>query len=492
MAAEINVYQLIAPKFWDIYDDMQRGDHAEYMEKGGRGSTKSSRISISIVMGMLQDPLANAIIYRQVANTIKDSVYAQMLWAVDQLGIDSICKLRQSPFEIIFKPTGQKIMFRGADDPRKSKSIKLTKGYFKYLWFEELAEFTSMEDVRTIKQSVLRSTDTACTIYSYNPPKSTHSWVNEEALLNVPGRLVVSSTYLDVPPDWLGKIFIREAEILKATNERAYRNEYLGEVTGNGGNVFENVTVRSISADEIKTLSYFYQGVDWGWFPDPFQWVRIAFDHKKRKLYILDEYRTNLSGNRETFDAIKDRLSPDEPLTADNSENKSIADFKSYGAFWMHAVIKGPGSVDYSMKWLASLSEIIIDSKCKFSAKEFVGYEYLRNKDGQFVKGYVDADNHCVTGDTLVDTTEGQVPIADLVGKTGDAFCYDENRGVPSVGHFTHVRMTGVQEIFRFELDDGRILRCTGYHPVMTRRGWKMACDVTTEDEIMSIVWSDV
>lgn len=396
MAREINVYSLIAPKFWDIYDDVQQLQHTEYWEKGGRGSAKSSRISIEIVMGMLQDPLANAIVYRQVANTIKDSIYAQMLWAIEQLGISDLCKLRTSPFEITITPTGQKIMFRGADDPRKSKSIKLTKGYFKFLWFEELAEFSSMEDVRTIKQSVLRATDSACTIYSYNPPKSAQSWVNEEALRNVPGRLVITSTYKDIPPEWLGQVFLHEAENLRLSNDRAYRNEYLGEVTGSGGNVFDNVTIREITDEEIKTLSYFYQGIDWGYFPDPFQWVRVAFDHRKRKLYILDEYRANMKGNQDVFEEIKGRLAANEPLTADSAEPKSIADFKSYGAFWTRGVIKGPGSLDYSIKWLASLTEIVIAKKCTYSAKEFTAYEFPRNRDGQFISGYVDANNHAI------------------------------------------------------------------------------------------------
>ena len=396
MSTEINPYRLIAPVYWDMYDDMLAGGHLEYWTKGGRGSGKSSNISVEILMGMLMDPLANAIIYRQVANTIKDSVYAQMLWAVAELGLSGICRFRTSPFEIIFKPTGQRILFRGADDPLKSKSIKLSRGYFKFLWFEELAEFNSMEDIRTIKQSVLRGTDTAFTFYSYNPPKSAQSWVNGEALLRPENRLVLSTTYQDVPKAWLGKVFLQEAEQLRLSNERAYRNEYLGEVTGNGGNVFENVHVREIAEAEINTLSYFYQGIDWGFFPDPFQWVRCAFDQRRRILYILDEYRANRAGNRETYDAIQSRLSPDELLTADSAEMKSIGDYREYGAYWIHAVQKGPGSVKYTMKWLAALSEIVIDSHCTDSAKEFLGYEYQRNKEGEFIEGYVDARNHAI------------------------------------------------------------------------------------------------
>ena len=390
--------KIIADVFKPVMLDMAQGLHREYMLKGGRGSTKSSFASVAIVLGIKEDDRANAIVYRRVANTIKDSVFEQMLWAIDALRLTDEFRVRRSPFEIERKKTGQKIMFRGLDDPAKSKSIKLKKGhYFKYLWLEELAEYRGMEDVRSIKQSVFRGVDRAVTIFSYNPPKSAGSWVNKESMKAVDGRLVHESCYLDIPSEWLGDEFIAGAEMLKATNERAYRNEYLGEVTGTGGNVFENVTLRSISGEELGTLEYFYQGIDWGWFPDPFQWVRCGFDAKSRKLYIFDECRMHKAANQVTFEAIQDRLRPDEPLTADSAENKSIGDYKEMGAGWIRGAKKGPGSVDYSMKWLAGLAEIVIDpDKCPKTAEEFIAYEYERNKDGEFVNGYVDTDNHSI------------------------------------------------------------------------------------------------
>lgn len=389
---------VIADVFKPVSLDLQRGGHAEYFLKGGRGSTKSSFLSIEIILGMMRDDHANAIVYRRVANTIKDSVFEQIIWAIDTLGLTGAFKCRKSPFEIERIKTGQRILFRGADDPMKSKSIKLKKGhYFKYLWFEELAEFRGMEDIRTIKQSILRGVDRAFTLYSYNPPKSANSWVNAEAMKPTPGRMVHTSNYLDVPPEWLGEAFIDEAERLKATNERAYRNEYMGEVTGTGGNVFENVTLRPITDDDLSSLEFFYQGIDWGYFPDPFQWVRCGFDVRRRKLYIFDEFRAYRSNNQTSYNAVKDMLRPDEPLTADSAENKSIADFKEMGASWIRPAIKGPGSVDYSMKWLAGLAEIIIDpERCPAAAKEFIQYEYEMNRDGEYVAGYVDADNHAI------------------------------------------------------------------------------------------------
>lgn len=390
--------KIIADVFKPVMLDMEKGLHHEYMLKGGRGSAKSSFASIAIVLGLKEDDRANAIVYRRVANTIKDSVFEQILWAIDVLHLNREFKVRRSPFEVERIKTGQRILFRGLDDPAKSKSIKLKNGhYFKYLWLEELAEFQGMEAVRSIKQSVFRGVDRAFTIYTYNPPKSASCWVNAETMKDVPDRLVHSSCYTDLPPGWLGAEFLANAETLKATNERAYRNEYLGEITGTGGNVFENITLREIAGAELEQLEYFYQGIDWGYFPDPFQWVRCGFDAKRRRLYIFDEVRLYRKGNAAAFDAVKDRLRADEPLTADSAENKSIADFKELGAGWIRGAVKGPGSVDYSLKWLAALGEIVIDpSKCPESAKEFIAYEFEMNKDGEFVQGYVDANNHCI------------------------------------------------------------------------------------------------
>lgn len=395
----IEINSLMAPTFEPVMFDILDGGHREYWLKGGRSSTKSSFISLMIVLGLLQNRNANAIIYRRVGNTVKDSVYAQMIWAIDVLGCAGLFLYRKSPYEIICKRTGQRIMFRGADDPVKSKSIKLTQGYFKYLWFEEATEFRGMEDIRSVMQSIFRGVKQGFTFYSYNPPRTASNWVNEEILKPVAGRLVHHSTYLDVPVEWLGDEFINLAEAVKATNERAYRNEYMGEVTGTGGNVFENLELREITDEEIGTFGTFYQGIDWGYFPDPFQWVRMSFNPAKRELYIVDEYRTVKTGNREAYDAIKDKLRDDETLIADSAEKKSIADFKEYGAWWIHGAVKGAGSVAYSMKWLAALGKIVIDPKrTPECAKEFRQYEYEQTADGRYVQGYPDRNNHAIDG----------------------------------------------------------------------------------------------
>ena len=395
---KICIYDQMSRVFWDAYDDIKRGGHAEYWFKGGRGSTKSSFISLAIVRGLLVDPDANAIIYRKVGNTIKDSVFSQMLWAIDQLGISSLFQCKMSPFEIIYRPTGQRILFRGADDPMKSKSIKLQKGYFKYLWFEELAEFPGMEFVRTIKQSVLRGVERAITLYSYNPPRSAQCWVNEEALKVVERRLVHHSTYLDVPPEWLKGEFLAEAESLKEANERAYKNEYLGEVTGTGGQVFTSLSLRPITAEEVQSFDATYAGLDFGWFPDPAVFVRCCYNAKQRRLWVYDEYTTVYTSNIDLFRALVEQrgLTAAEEVIADGAELKSVNDLRSYGMNCM-AAMKGPGSRRTSMRWLAGLKEIVIDpARCPVAAKEFREYEYAQTKDGRYVESYPDGNDHAI------------------------------------------------------------------------------------------------
>lgn len=389
--------QVIADVFKPVFADITKGAHAEYLLRGGRGSTKSSFISIAIIIGLMQDECSNAIVYRRVANTIKDSVFEQMIWAIDTLGLTAAFRPRKSPFEIERISTGQRILFRGADDPMKSKSIKLKKGhYFKFLWFEELAEFRGMEDIRIIKQSVLRGVDRAFTLYSYNPPKSANNWVNAEAMKPVPGRLVHTSCYLDVPPEWLGEAFIDEAEHLRVTNERAYKNEYLGEVTGTGGQVFDNLTIRPITDDEINSFGYTYAGLDFGWYPDPAHFVRCAYNPNTRRLWIYDEYRTVKTSNRDIYDHLRQHkgLTNAEEVIADSAEMKSVADMRAFGMRCIGAT-KGPGSVRTGIRWLQTMAEIIIDpARCPATAKEFSEYEYEKDRDGNPVDAFPDANNH--------------------------------------------------------------------------------------------------
>jgi PBSX family phage terminase large subunit len=212
---KVHFKDLLAPVFDGVSDDVLRFGRAHYWLAGGRGSTKSSCISLCIALGMTAAQDRNAVILRKVARTIYDSVYMQMRWALDQIGALEYWRAYKSPMKLVHRKTGQEIIFVGADDPQKIKSIKPKSGYFAYAWYEELTEFSGMEEIRTINQSIVRGGNEVACFYSYNPPKSAQNWVNAEALVQHGNRIIHHGTYLDVPPEWLGDQFIAEAENLK-------------------------------------------------------------------------------------------------------------------------------------------------------------------------------------------------------------------------------------------------------------------------------------
>ena len=395
MERQLRLSSLMARPFDPLHKALRGGEVAELWLKGGRGSGKSSFVSLQIALGLMADKTgqANAIIYRKVADTLRDSVYAQMLWAIRHLEMESLWLPRLSPLEMVYQPTGQRILFRGADDPGKSKGIKLGQGFFKYLWFEELTEFHGMEDVRTIKASVLRG-DAAVTFCTYNPPMSTGNWVNGEAILPKPGRLVHESSYLDLPPAWLGPDFLAEAEALKAANPRAYRWMYLGEVTGTGGQVFDNLQLREISPSEWQGLPT-YSGHDFGFAVDPDAFIRCAYDRRQKILYLVSEFVSQGMGLDALAKEIKKRSGSD-VVTADSADPRSISELRARGVRIIPAK-KGPDSVNHGMRWLQTQGRIVIDPKaCPRAAKEFSAYEYDRDKDGHFISRYPDRDNHTI------------------------------------------------------------------------------------------------
>ena len=384
----MNPYNIIAPHFYDLLDDVLDNKHTHYWLKGGRGSTKSSFIGIVIPLLMMIDSQngihSNAVALRKVGDTLSDSVYAQILWGIEMLGVSAYWEAKVSPLKLIYTPTGQEIRFKSAnnkDDHRKIKSTKFKKGFCKYAWYEELDEFFGMPEIRSINQSLLRGGTGYEVFYSYNPPKMLSSWVNGESIIERKDRLVHSSTYLDVPPEWLGEEFFIEANTLKQQDEMAYRNEYLGEATGTGGAVFTNVILRKITDDEIKHFDNIADGIDFGFAVDPACYGQNHYDKTRKRLFIFNEiYQVNMS-NRKLWEAIVKVKIGSSYITADSAEPKSIAELNSYGTLRVLGAKKGPDSVEYGVKWLQDLFEIIIDpERCPNTAREFKSYEYEKDK----------------------------------------------------------------------------------------------------------------
>lgn len=397
--SDIRLSELIAPSFHELHKDIKAELNTEYWLKGGRGSTKSTEISVEIVLGIIKDPLANAVVFRRYQNELRDTVYGQLEWTISKMGLDAYFKCQVSPMQITYLPTKQKILFKGADQPKKIKSVKLGKGYVKYLWFEEVDQYASVEEIRNIKQSYFRGgNEKRIAFYSFNPPKSGRAWVNKEVKIPKPGRLVHHSDYLSVPREWLGDIFIQEAEHLKNVNLTAYEHEYLGKEVGTGGEIFNNITVRAITVEERKAFDQIRQGIDWGYAVDPFCFERMHYDKTRRRLYFLNEIQGIGMSNRVAAENIKKCKYTDVEIIADSAEPKSIAEMKSeHGITRIKGAKKGPGSVEHGIKWLTDLEEIIIDPiTCPLAANEFVNYSLERDRNGDLISKYPDKDNHSI------------------------------------------------------------------------------------------------
>lgn len=393
MSEGLSLSDQIARPFWRVHKAMKRHEYTHYWLCGGRGSTKSSFAAIESALAVKKG--TNVVIVRKVADTLRDSVFAQVLWAINLLGMAGEFTASVSPMEIRHV-SGYRILFRGLDKPEKLKSLTFTQGYCGLVWFEEADQLHGMGEVRNVLQTLLRGGDEHTVIYSYNPPRHRQAWVNLEEHVQRDDRLVHRSCYTDVPPEWLGATFFREAEALKAHDEKSYRHEYLGEPVGVGGVVFDNLRIEPIPDDVVFEFDRIYNGVDWGFDPDPFVLVRCHLDMKHRTLYLFDEFAANRMSNADAAVVVLDRVGRGDVVMCDSSEPKSVRDFRDSGID-AYPVKKGKDSVKYGIKWLQTLEEIVIDPvRCPLAASEFPAYEYVRTRDGDYTSALPDKDDHAV------------------------------------------------------------------------------------------------
>lgn len=396
---QIKISTKINPNFVPFWQASNSNRYLKHVLKGGRGSAKSTHIAIKLIMDMMKNPVTTLCV-RKVENTISGSMYEQLKEAIDILGVSQYWKCLKSPMQLIYIPRGNKIIFRGADDPNKIKSIKMNKFPVAYLWIEELAEFKTEEDVSVIENSILRAelNDNLQYkfYYSYNPPKRKQHWLNKKYETQfIPANTYIHhSTYLENP--YISKAFKEEAEEVKNRNEQKYRWEYLGEPIGSGVAPFNNLVFRTISDAEIKTFDNIKQGIDWGYGVDPVSFVRIYYDKTRKKIYFIDEFYGVKKSNFELANWIKSKGYNDCTTTCDSAEPKSIDELKSYGIRTIGAK-KGPGSVEYGEKWLDDLEEIIIDYKRTPNvAREFENIDYATDKDGELQTRLEDKANHTI------------------------------------------------------------------------------------------------
>lgn len=408
----VKLSSIIASVFWPVWRSIKSHEFTHYWFKGGRNSTKSSFISIAIVLLIMANPDANAVVFRKVGNTLADSVYEQIMWACDMLHVSHLFNFGKSPMNITYLPTGQVIRFRGCDRPERRKSPKFKRGYCAIVWFEEVAEFGSMAEIRSILASFLRGGSLFWVFYSYNPPMSARNWVNKEARdieahPGEDGRFICHTTYLDVigeHPEWISEQARIEAERSRRKTPDAYRWEWLGEVIGTGAEVFPDslIEIRRITEEERASFGAVSHGVDAG---SVHPWVHecVAYDENERILYVFGEdVRRGIEAHdSRTAKVLIDRLDamgePDADVWCDSAARGMILYYQDQGINARKAFKQGLNSPASRVRWMQNLAKIVIDpDDAPLAALEFPEYEYVANAQGDITETLPKVDDDAI------------------------------------------------------------------------------------------------
>lgn len=414
----------------DFFYDMFVPFYNNYIGNGmvHHNSGKSYFASVIVWLALENDPKKNAVIFRKVGSSLRKSCWKQMTKVWKRLQLDH---WRPNKTDMTFtnKLTGQQIYFLGLDDEEKARSITVDNGYLSIAWFEEAKQFKDMEEIDQAVSSILRGGDEDddddgvkgddidddgeldlgdmeyMTILTYNPPKSHFDWINKEAKSGVSkkSRLTHKSTYLTMPPRWLGRKVLSEINSMKERKPAQYEHMYLGKITGTGGEYFKNITIRKITDEEIANFDYFNMGIDWG-YHDPNVWLKTYI--RDGRMYIFDEiYQNEIPPDGKKYVEFakkvkkKTRNCPDDTIYCDAQDKGGMAVFKldEFDIPIAEAPKQGANGRLAGYSYFQGLDEIIIDpDRCPHSAVEFPMFEAKLAPGG---KGWLDEPgtkgDHC-------------------------------------------------------------------------------------------------
>ena len=407
---------LLAPPFLAMHRKLAAGAGCDLWIKGGRGSTKSSAVSLEVVRLLEEHADLSAVVFVKRKVDIRDGVYEQVAWALSELGVADEWECPSSTFKMTRRATGQVIVFRGCDDPKKSKSMKAPgRTYFGVQWFEEVDQFAGTGELRTVVQSVTRGAGEDAPFFrfhTFNPPRAKNSWANRETARRIAaGMDVVTANYTDVPVEWISEKFVEDAKALRDADPEAYAHEYMGEPVGFGAEVFPRTEVRPVTDEERRALKYVTFGVDWGFSQDPWVWLEVGYDAKTRTLYIMDELSGRGLTNHETAELVRAKVSapalgadgepvrselPYATVWCDGAEKKSVEDYRTEGIKADAAPKQGVHGVRSGVRWLQNRARIVVDPRCRVASEEFPGYTYELTKDGEPTGMLPDRDNHAI------------------------------------------------------------------------------------------------
>lgn len=393
------------PLMGDVFSD---AGHDEYWLYGGRGGVKSSTVAILIVSLMMAKPEVNAVCFRRVKDTLRDSVFALIQWAVNRIGVGRLWDFPSSTLRATYRPTGQVILFRGMDEPAKTKSAALSTGYVAISWFEEADQVRSWADIHEALVSYQRGGPKFWTFITYNPPRSPWHWIlgEMERRAQRDDVLAVQTSYLDVVdehPDWLGKKFIEEADWAREHDPDYYAWMYLGKSVGHGDMVFDRATYRRVTDAEIASYDNPKCGQDFGWYPDPWaatlsEWMPatrtlVTYDESTgTKLRTADQaarLRRMLTW-RDGEDEVYHRI----PVMSDDADPRTIAAQRRRDIMARPAGKGGKRAASYQL--LQSIDWVIDPERCPRLADEVRKKRYDTDRDGRVTGHIPDGDDHLI------------------------------------------------------------------------------------------------
>ena len=365
--------------------------------KGSRASKKSKTMGLEIIHNMMKYPLANTLVVRKTFRTLKDSCYTELKWAANRLGVSHLWNFTISPLEATYIPTGQKIYFRGLDDPLKVTSISVDIGVLCWLWIEEAYEISSEADFNMLDESIRGKTPDGLwkqVTLTLNPWNE-HHWIKKRFFDAPPDPDILAMTTNYMCNEWLDKNDLALFERMKRDNPRRYRVAGLGDWGIVDGLIFENWEEREFDIDEVRRKPGVHSvfGLDFGYTNDPTALFCGMIDRENRTLYAFDElYEKGMSNERIARKVIEMGYSK-ERITADSAEPKSIDRLRELGLYHIRAARKGKDSISNGIDFLQDY-HIVVHPRCVNFLTEISNYTWDTDKLGNKVGKPIDDFNH--------------------------------------------------------------------------------------------------
>lgn len=365
--------------------------------KGSRASKKSKTTALNIVKRMMQYPQANTLVVRKVFRTLKDSCFTELKWAINRLGVQAFWEAKESPLELIYTPTGQKIYFRGLDDPFKIASISVESGSLCWGWVEEAFEITNEDDFNMLDESIRGQTPPGLFkqwTLTLNPWNEKH-WIKRRFFDAEPSDQILALTTNYLCNEWLDDADLKVFETMKQNNPRRYKVAGLGEWGSVEGLIYDRWREESFDRSEIAkrpgVVSVF--GLDFGYTADPTALFCGLYDAESSRLWVFDELYERGLTNKEIAARLEAKGYSKERITADSAEPKSIDELRALGVRRITGARKGRDSVNNGIQFLQNL-EIIISPSCVNFLTEIVNYAWQVDKWGQTLNRPAEGFDH--------------------------------------------------------------------------------------------------